>query len=253
MRIEKRGNCPFCDDTKGHLYQNTETECWICFKCGKSGKGDLPSVDWIDERQVDKSTVISEDKANPTLRQWYRPIGPEDIYALQYLKEHHISPDVADKYGVGLFGSFLVFPVMVGKRIVFYQTRHLTKKKFKNHGNRSWALPIYDCALEYTGVRIIVESIVSALRLCRFFPTIALCGKQASHMQITKLRQLCYKKQALIWLDAVDSVSETTKLILQLREWCKARGVFTPIGEKGVDPCDLSDSTIISILSRVFD
>lgn len=244
---ERRGLCPFCSDKGGHLYQNIETKCWICFKCGKRGIGDIePAPHWLGNRLVEAERKLPADKASTN---WFRPIRPErDFAAVEYLLTHQVKLATAEKYRVGVWRDCLVLPILDPVNpgsMLFYQLRGLRKKWFRGYGPRSQVVGIFDEAPRARGTYVIVESIVSALRLCEIVPTIAVCGKHVSLAQAHVLRLLCAQRRAVIWFDSLDSTKQALWLYNRIRNYAKeTRVFFHKTGEAGVDPCDISDKQI---------
>lgn len=252
---ERRADCPFCDppDTHGHLYQNSTTKAWICFKCGRTGKGAL-SVSWYGGgTRID----IERDLPHETLTDdWYEPLNTaKHLRAAAYLLKHHVPYYVARHYKVGVSRrSHLVLPVFHPTRsdhLLFFQLRSLQKKSFRSFGQRAAVLPLFDLTEHATGRLVVVESIVSAMRLSPHAPTVALCGKLVSQWQLNALRGMAWRRRLFIWLDT-DAQAQTLKLVTNLREWAY---MIVPIKtadyeQTGVDPCDVNDENVKRLLNR---
>ncbi len=58
---ELRGNCPFCNDNKGHLYINRSKGVFYCHRCGTSGK--IGSSESVSQTKANYSRNITANKA----------------------------------------------------------------------------------------------------------------------------------------------------------------------------------------------
>lgn len=263
MHTERRGRCPNhpSGDPKGHLYQNEDSGQWYCFKCGKGGgSGTLPEgVKWITSREVLAEKRLPKDRRKAD---WYERLeANKHPAAMEYLENHRVRYDVARKFEVGVADNSLILPVFgADGRISMYQTRWLgEKKEFRIYGPRSFHLPLFETFLApktwhddtgqvtmpASGLIVIVESMVSALRLNPFVPAAATMGKTVSMAQVLRLRLLANQCRLAIWFDS-DAHGKAWELRRELDGTRKAVKVIMLEGDvKGTDPCDVEDLVVI--------
>lgn len=253
---ERKGLCPFCEDKKGHLYMNEDTQCWICFKCNKKGIGkkllEQKGIQWITEPKKyyigceESYTYEYWETVKEEILSKASDISALNTRALEYLESHHVSLKVAKYCRFKVWKQFLVFP---GE--YFIQIRYLYGKLFRTFGFKSRELIRYITTGEqFAGCVCVVESMVSAARLVPFVSSIALCGKVASLYQIELLRRYTYGQKVLIWLDS-DAISYSMELVKVLtRGKTKVIPILSPKVDDapGIDPCDLNDKQVLKIL-----
>lgn len=251
---ERRGihACPpgtLNPDKTGHLYQNTITKAWCCFKCGAAGRGEPAAKAWLSTRFIDPEVPLEHVDTDWYDRLELSPSKSQSTVvrrAWDYLESHNVDPVSAVRFKLGTYNRRLIIPVIAPQsgQLVLYQERKLFgKKAFKTTGFRSQIYPMFHDDPVYPQLLIVVESLISAIRLSSFADTVALCGKQASTYQLERLKS--ETRNILIWLDG-DAFAHGVELMSTLlhrksgRIGIAAKDIDTP----GRDPCDYKDSDV---------
>ena len=250
--IERRGRCPNCRDRSGHLYQNEQTLCWICFKCGERGRGELPEVEWIARR-----TMPEDDR--PLLTADIVPISDSELTDDEesYLTSHHISRQSAEQF---LYTRESQPCLIAPTRDASGRIICLTERRFRNQpkhylsGQRAWCLFSY--VREHPRRIVVVESPFSVLRLASLIDAdtalVATFGKHVTMGQFHMLDQLTSGCHTLIWFDAIDGLPQAIDLCLKLkrRGGRECRICIGASGDRsGKDPCDYSDDAARELLN----
>jgi hypothetical protein len=244
--MEIRGNCPFCGDIKAHLYYNTTTKCWICFKCGKKGKGKNPIIsgELIRLQTIESS---STDKMLP-LKNVLSKKGLISNAARRYLVAHHLNPDiVAAKYNLLVEDTWLVLPVYQRGELIYWQKRNLFKKIFLNQTNVEKPVFWANSGRSFERVAI-VESYINAIRLSPFINSVCIFGKYMTENQMAEVTGKC--KNLYVAFDSGvlhDAISLQKRLYLYGAK--KVRPIVWTNYPDGTDFCDV-DSDIIKELFK---
>lgn len=254
---ERRGVCPKCEaDNTGHLYQNVDTLAFICFKCGFKGRGELPEVHWLSETEERAAKIP---KSKQTI--WYETELSRTHHALavNYLEQHHVPLDIAERNLVGVDGNGLIVPYIdfgyedQVYRIRYYQTRTLRGvKQWRSFGDRREHLPLFRderFVKPDFPVLFVVESMISAIRLSTYATSVATCGKTVSMEQVSKLQRIGRNRRVLVWLDA-DARAEALQLQRMLLDAPRVRCTLIHDETDGnkTDPCDLTDEQVEKII-----
>lgn len=137
---ELRINCPYCDDTKFHLYVNSRRRLFHCFKCGEAGKLktlldylDIQSALFVVE-SLEKNEESKKVYNIANLPGGYQSVledgfGIKDAYA--YLKSRNISDEEIKIRQIGYthFGRFagrIIFPIKFQGELVSYVGRSVS-------------------------------------------------------------------------------------------------------------------------------
>lgn len=141
--------------------------------------------------------------------------------------------------------SSLVFPFYDNSgKIILTNERYFGENKdfpkYITHGNKStylyWYTPNRNCPSTHPDVGIIVEDIVSAIRVGRYFLCMPLLG---STMPVGASKTVYNKcKRARVWLD-MDKASASIVEASKLSQWGEARSIVTLL-----DPKEYSDEEI---------
>ena len=227
---------------KNHLPCNTcsGSDCvteydtnWYCWSCHTY------------TRKV-KSTLVKQVPQGQKPKHFQVPICQFDhAPTLEWLAKAYISPDVAQlaKIGFSIQQKRIILPVFNQATIIGYQARrpingqgpkYLTYKKNN--------IPIwYEIITKKDEVVVVVEDILSAIRISPFCNVIALLGTTYEGAVLHRLSQF---QTVVIWLDsdqpgqtAAQSLSQRLSLVTQLRH------IVTT-----VDPKYLTDKEIHRIL-----
>jgi len=178
----------------------------FCFRCGRRGiyakDRELITPTKMNGTyvpQVVASTKLIEDiklpvDINHECREW-----PSS--ARTYLRKARVTTDEVKKYKIGYSASFgrLVLPVFKGNILVGYQLRRVLKRDegpkciTKKH-NKFFFSHIQNGK----GTCVVVEDLLSCIRVGRHVSSIALFGTSASNAVINALRKY---KRVEIWLD----------------------------------------------------
>jgi 5S rRNA maturation endonuclease (ribonuclease M5) len=166
---EIRFNCPYCGDTKKHLYANPVKEVFCCHKCGKKGtshalyrelcpaNAHLPLPNNRSASAKTTTTVSISDKSFSHPPVGYiegchkKIIGPDGSAARDYLHSRKITSEAIQEFRLGLARKYgrdwLVIPYFKdGKPVnVKYRTLPPADKSFRRWKNGESILFNQDC------------------------------------------------------------------------------------------------------------
>lgn len=199
--------CPFCDDSKFHLYYNQIKDVWTCFKCNSSGRGlDLIiSYEGVDAytaaRYLNPVKPLQPKPVNilKEMPSWYIPLLPEpkqlkpgysQVY--QYALNRKFTRAQIEFYGFGYavgdydYRNRLIIPVEMG----YFQARAVTKSQEPKYKNP--VSPKEDRLFNhrFLGSKhlAICEGCFSAIAATREdCPAIAVLGKKATYEQMLRI------------------------------------------------------------------
>ncbi len=205
-----------------------------CFSCHKK---------WIDKPRKSLQTKLETEL--PLVLQI-----PEDTIttglpdkAKLWLYKYHMTQELWEKYHIGYSAAFdrVILPVYGSEweGLVYYQARALFKTKQK-YLNPSVPKRLFYSKLEQSALFIVlVEDIISAIRVGETCYAIALLGKTLPVKDLTFLA----KKQIFIWLDK-DAYAEAIKLQKRLTQLgCNVKIISTTN-----DPKCYTDAEIKNII-----
>jgi hypothetical protein len=224
---------PYCDDSSGHLYYNTETGFYHCFKCllrgflnkreeypffkKKSGfEGKLPDG-CLPINFTDKGKILKEVKRYLIKR----GITEKDV---KYYNLH---------YGYsGNLAKRVIFPFYRENKLVYYCARDITGESERKYINSTGKKEIYniEVASNYSEV-VIVEGIIDAIMTGK--DAISLLGKTISNYQIELLKK--YEiKDVNILLDSTVKKQEICELAGRLKKYMRKVDILElPYGDPG--------------------
>lgn len=249
--------CPLCNRGKNAFLVTRKASGWVywCHRCHAKG---FISSDGSTPRQARKLLTRVEspyvERANVTLPEDFTTEIPRAGQA--WLGQYNLSPEVLDQSGIGYSPKLnrLIFPVRDGGKLIYWQGRSLDKKgehtpprpKYTNV-TQAGAKPIYHIQINPTKPTVLVEDIISALKVADAgYNSIAILGSYVDDTLVLKLLKLNLTS-AVIWLDP-DKRQDMVKYQKRLM----AFGIKTkslPLTKK--DPKDFSGSDIIDQIEGV--
>lgn len=199
--------CPFCEDSKFHLYYNVQKDVWNCFKCNSSGRGlDLiisyTGVDAYTAARYLSPAKVLPVKPEPPLTVmpiWYQPLLPEPkqlkpgynlIY--NYALSRKFTRAQIEFYGFGYaVGDYacrnrLIIPVERG----YYQARAINKSQEPKYKNPEYPKEDRLFNHRFLGSKhiAICEGAFSAIAATRdSCPAVAILGKKATYEQMIRI------------------------------------------------------------------
>lgn len=224
--MEQRSNCPHCSDTKQRFYERDTGSGTVqyCHNCGY--KNFIPTKNRTPLETAKYIQRITTEKEQLDLVKDIRL--PRDFsnniprLALVWLRKYGITDYEISSFGIGWSEHYqrLILPVYQNAKLVYYQSRTfkpITKDNpkylnIKQSGakniffTRGWDMtkPIDSLC--------IVEDILSAIKVGRYMPTLALLGSYFP-VELNPLYRLCNK--VLIWLDMdkyKEAIAQATKI-----------------------------------------
>ena len=255
--MEQRSDCPHCSDTRGRLYERDTGQGIVqyCHNCGYKNyvphKARAPSetVQYIkqyltkdEETNIVKEIRLPWDFSNEIPKQ-----------ARLWLSKYGITPDEVETFGIGWSecNNRLILPVYNDDRLVYYQGRTfkpVTKdnpkyKNVKQVGARNvFFVRGWDRRKEIDEL-CIVEDILSAIKVGRHTPCLALLGSYFPP-EINPLYRRANK--VLIWLDS----DKYTTAIKQAKLINTLTGKPVHVINTELDPKEQSNDTIIRSIER---
>lgn len=172
---EFRTNCPFCSDTKSHLYVNTTKGCFYCFRCNVSGR-------FIDD---DTSIHIQVPKLKPSHLRKIEFLAPTEEH-LSYLRNRGMtmpeivlfSPACYTNYKDYVFSQYSL--PLVGRNVKGKEPKYMILSKEKH----LWGVEY----CERSKPIIIVEGVFDLFGVRRSYPNVvATLGKTISQTMLTML------------------------------------------------------------------
>lgn len=231
------GPCPKCGsrDNLGH-WDDGSLFCWGCHYY-KSPQGGV-------FRKPYERTKVSEALKYPLPDDFGTDFSEE---AVQWLAKYGLSVPRAIANGIGFSASKkqLIFRVLGADReLLWWQSRNLDpviakRKKYFNGGDPIDIRPIYG---ESLGQRLVlVEDIVSAIRVGAVFPSMPLLGSYLPRQKLVRLARLY--SSLWVWLDSnkfkeAQEISKQAKML-----GLESRAIYTDL-----DPKCYSDDQIKEIL-----
>jgi len=218
---EFRTNCPFCSDTKEHLYVSTSKRCFYCFRCGIRGRYETDNSP--QQKQTPKHILENFDLRQPSqqhIQYLQTRLRPTEI-----LQFRPMSCPIYPSYVFSLFSR----PI-VGRAIDDTEPKYriLSKEELRLFGHEY---------VDFNEPLILVEGIFDLFAVRRSYPNVvALLGKQISKPTFTFLA--CKRPtQILILLDSDVKEKEVQKLANTISQITDVRIIKL----EGGDPWDNRD------------
>ena len=254
---QRRFDCPSCGDARGRLYVKRVAGGWKfhCHNCAPKMSGFCRDSTLLTPSQLaqvlhkpERNQVVSQSEIR--LPSDFSPDIPDRGKA--WLYGYGISELDVAQYGFGysVYCGRLILPVYdAGGSLVFWQGRNLgqvTKENpkyinvraagrlvfFEAHPSSLWLRR--DCC-------VLVEDILSAIRVGRYFPCIALLG---SYIPTELFRNLNGYKHLHIWLDK----DKTASAARYMRRMAVLMNKSVGMTVTDLDPKEQTDEFIRSIL-----
>lgn len=200
--FEFRTNCPFCPDTKQHLYFNIDLGVYHCFKCGAQGKLYLDDeIPYIPKKQKSELTLINAEPIH--IKYLYnRGLTLEDIFLYK--------PVAYTKYPLYVFSS--LSNIHVGRNIENKEPKYIKiNDSFTPYGIE--VLP------KKFDTLVLVEGVFDFIAVTNYakLPCVALLGKSLPNVYKNYIISLPIKK-VIVLLDA-DALESADKIYKELRLW----------------------------------
>lgn len=249
--IRKKGNqvffnCPFHEDTHGHLGVNLQKKVFHCFKCNVSGRlNELETPLNNFKEKVERYLYGDPDTGMATTPQLhlpreYKQASEQSGIPYRYLIQRELTKQEIDKYHLGYCseGEFIdriIIPVYTEGKLTYFMGRSYTNRapKYMNApipkaGN------VFKTFTKRQNKAIICEGAFDAIRIGRLFPAIALLGKvlNGSEQIISIMKST---KEAYVMLDR-DAESEGFKTSCILNYYLSTKVMFI----KDKDPGSMS-------------
>jgi len=258
--MEVRYNCPFCSkrvgsaDRSAHLYYNTESKLWFCFKCHAKGKGKpkgtemspriqyhADKIEWGLPKDAEELSSFL-DEFNPV----FNP-GIVTNAAIDYLIAHHVDPNkAAYKYHLMIEGEWMIFPVYHQGKLIYFQKRHVFRKEFMNPPIES--KPLFWVGSHLLNTVVIVESYMNAIRLAPMTQAVCIFGKYLKEQHAEEI--ISRVKRVVVCLDAGEIA-----LALKIKRLLCEMGCYRvdlAVLDEG-DVCDMNDKQVFNLLSPFAD
>ena len=199
---EFRTNCPFCGDTKEHLYVSTSKYCFYCFRCGIRGR-------------YDTNGSISSATLHRTRMDSYH-LQPPDQQHIKYLRTRLLPSEILQFRPVGCsqypnYVFSLFSRPIVGRAIDESVPKYLilSKEELRLFGHEY---------VDFSRPLILVEGVFDLFAVRRSYTNVvALLGKHITRTTYTFLT--CKRPtQILILLDSDVKEKEVRKLTEQLSQ-----------------------------------
>lgn len=247
--------CPKCfervgkKDTKGHLYVNPVKDVWNCFRCEWKGRN-LSSIG-IELKVVEKSPGKMEDllklfdkiEAQP-MEDKFTPIDFPRGYttdfsknltgkmAYNYLKSRGLSDVQINENRIGYassgpYSGFIIFPIFEDSQLVYYVTRSIFKKEYKNA-----PVPNKNILFNFKnqGTIVLCEGIFDALSFGK--NGVALLGKAMKDAQLQRIKNNPPKRVYI----CLDNDAKTTAVSIAARLKPFIEEIYMVSISEGKDP-----------------
>ena len=253
--MEQRSDCPHCNDSRSRFYQrDTPTgTLQYCHNCGY--KNFIPTKNRTPSQTVEfiKRYVVGDEENNLVkdikLPFDFSPSLPTP--AKLWLKKYGIRDDEIQMFGFGWSerAQRLILPVFSGEELIYYQGRtfkEITKDnpKYRNlrkSGARNkFFFRGWDGKTKIDRL-CIVEDILSAVKVGRHVPSLALLGSYFP-VELNPLYRLC--SSVYIWLDQdkyLTAIKEATKIN-------NLYGIPVRVVSTTYDPKENSDGQITELI-----
>lgn len=238
MRIVSQGACPSPKCNSSDAYTEYDDGHGWCFSCRYYKPAKITSA-----KQV--ANILSEKSQGGTV------LLPDDFTydipkePLTWLKKYGLTQEEIEKnnYGWSQQRELLIFPFYENKTLVLWTGKYFPTRvpKVFHQGGTAETLVRVHCPLDSRSA-VIVEDVVSAIKVSRILPSIALLG---TNLSLPRIRKLSSEVDTLyIWLDG-DKYREG--IAFKERYKCLFKNVFVIF--TNLDPKEYSTRQIEEHLS----
>jgi len=260
-----RGNerivlCPFCGETKGHLYINVAKGAIHCFRCGYSAYApifieDLKFLGYSVDFPVTELSLPKEEKAPGELRLPldYRRLDEKNCKSWfadrvrSYLYGRGITDELITRHCIGYslqgkYAARCIIPFYERGKLVYFVARSIVNAKVKilnppaKFAKKSEVLFNIDFARQHKRV-VICEGVFDAMSVGE--NAVCLLGKTISYVQLMKLLSIP-AEEFVVMLDA-DAYKDAIEVAKRINEF--DRKVRIAVLESG-DPNENSKKDI---------
>jgi len=236
--IASKMPCPWCPSSDGyHEYENN-FHCFSCHKSKRKGVDKSRSLfpTWTALEQYENRGFVKFPKTvtswlpQPAMK-WLLEAGMTKELILKnniLYVEHEIVPAYDDSYSIELHNR-IILPYIafngIEDEVVFYQARSvdpLERRKYITVGLRQafYSNQNIDLELPSTKEVVIVEDILSAIRVGEYVDAIALCGTSMGDELIRKVKD--NYEEVMVWMDNdAPGIKASNKIVKRLRLYCK--------------------------------
>lgn len=201
---ETRQNHDECNDRRGRLYSRFVNNGWVwhCFNCGKSGFEKCSPAERGKNYAQKRNMKTETDEKNTTceLPSDYRPITKH-----KWLSDYGITEEECLAYRIGISEKMgrIILPIYDENELLLgYQARAIEKSNVKYITHKNTDKPLLFLSNRRDGDRVvIVEDILSAIKVGRVAPAIAILGSPERAGKGVKLKIRGYPL-VIIWFDA---------------------------------------------------
>jgi len=260
--IEERINCPRCGDTKNRLYtrrvqgglirfchnQNCYAEDGFISDGLSSPKETVSNVLSIFNNGVESSEQFVKDVRLPS----DTSLSIIPSAGLAWLYQYGITDEEIKQFNICYSERYkrLILPVYNKNGLIYWQGRNLGKVSKENpkylNIRQSGAKNVYFKAYRHNHIQsdilVIVEDILSAIKVGRHFNSLALLG---SYFPLDILKEFSDYAKIIIYLDS-DKWKESIKAAKRFNQ-LTGKQFIVKYHEK--DPKELSDEELINFLS----
>lgn len=250
-------NCPYCDDSKGHLGVNTKKGIYHCFKCNASGRiTDIEvTTDKFETRikeflgRLGSSKIDAQTNENivtpVTLPTGAIYVSSDSGLPYEYLKSRHITESEIEYYDLmycseGVYQQRIIIPIYEDDTLAYFLGRAYMHKnpKYLNApiSKDKILFKTFEGKVEEA---IICEGVFDAMRIGKYFNAISILGKKATQKQIEKILSLVTKK-IYVFLDR-DALVESFTLSQNLKNYRETKLV---VNYKYKDPGSIGPKTL---------
>lgn len=230
--------CPAGEDTRKRLWiiRSDKGYNGYCHHCG--GKGFSRSTSSLFKQDTTgfetSQRAVEIPISNNQLPDDYRTQIPPE--GLLWLFSYDISTEEIKKYEMGWSQELgmIIFPLKVANVILGWQGRDPITKKYKNSGPGL----VFKAYSRNRGKVVLVEDIVSAIKVNRIMSCIALLGTNLKNLDISG-------DNFIIWLD-YDVRDKAQKMANELSLWGKVKVIVTKKDPKYYSTDEIEDILTIN-------
>lgn len=180
--MPNHNSCNNCKSSDGVYLYSDGSYCFVC-KQKQFTKNNKRDLEYSEEAPTFPTNLTNV-------------FPPEELL---WFSKYKITSQLRNKYNIKFDrdSKRIFLPVYSGDAIVYYQMRSLYNKTVKYKNPRFLSKHVFYCGKEST-VLVIVEDIISAIRVGQQFETVALLG---TSWHPSAYKYLLGKTKCYIWLD----------------------------------------------------